>query len=104
MYIRVSLCTLSCTCMCASIYILRPCAERVSARSPRGPAGRGPPLVGYFICCGAMPAAGQTSAVRAGLRVRLCQNTRGGLRARIYQLMRGGILLSRIIDKYKIMV
>ena len=33
---------------------------------------------GFFICCGAVRAAGQTSAVLAGLRARIYQNMWGG--------------------------
>ena len=43
----------------------------------RGGAGCGL-RAGFFICCGAVRAAGQTSALRAGLRARICQNMRGG--------------------------
>ena len=89
------------------VYSLRPCAGRVSARSPRGPiarsqrapagwmflvvAGRCGLRAGFFICCGAVRAAGQTGVVRAGLRARLCKKKyagRGGA-GRMIQL-RGG--------------
>ena len=42
------------------------------------PAARGSRGLDFFICCGAVQAAGQTSAVRAGLQAWICQNMRGG--------------------------
>ena len=56
-----------------------------------GPQPAGARRLDFCICCGAgcgldflfvaVRAAGQTSAVRAGLRARICQNMRGGPRA-----------------------
>ena len=52
---------------------LRPCAGRVSARSPRGPAARGPPRAGFLYLLRGGAGCGPNDKVAGRVRAQLFQ-------------------------------
>ena len=82
-----------CVCVCVCVKALRGAGF---GPQPAGPRGLdfwiccGAVWAGFFIWCGAVRAAGQTSVVRPGLRARICQKYAGQAAGRMIQL-RGGL-------------